>query len=83
MASEREEIIKALRGVNFDEHRRGGEPVLDGTRFPAAQVLAELAAGRSVDELAKDYDLYDGPMRELLRSLADYVRLLRVMKEAT
>jgi uncharacterized protein (DUF433 family) len=38
-----------------DEHILGGTPVVEGTRVPAENVLAELRAGRSKLEIFQDY----------------------------
>ena len=43
--------------VESDPDRRGGIPVLRDTRFPFAKVVAELADGYTVAEIADDYEL--------------------------
>jgi uncharacterized protein (DUF433 family) len=48
----------------------GGVPVLKGTRFSLAQVLAEIAEGRSVTELAEDFDLEPALIKEFLEGMA-------------
>lgn len=58
--------------VDIDKMRRSGVPVLKGTRFPIASILTELAEGRSVDEIAKDYDLPKGRIKKALQGFAYY-----------
>jgi uncharacterized protein (DUF433 family) len=56
--------------------RCGGLPCLRGTRFTIAQVLAELADGRRIDELADSFDLDVDMLEALLRELAlNYERI--------
>lgn len=49
---------------------RGSVPVLRGTRFPVSQVLAELADGRHIYEVAEDYDLEASDLESLLGGMA-------------
>lgn len=48
----------------------GGVPVLRGTRFSLAQILAEIAEGRSVSELAEDFELEPALIKEFLEGMA-------------
>lgn len=50
--------------------RRGGLPCLRGTRFTISQVLAELADGCCIAELAEDFDLDVDMIEAALRELA-------------
>jgi uncharacterized protein (DUF433 family) len=56
--------------VEVSPAKRGGVPVLRGTRFTIAQVFAEVAAGRSLAEIATDFDLDVELMKKLLESLS-------------
>lgn len=56
--------------IEQDPDRAGGKPVLQGTRFTVAQLLAELAEGRTLDELAQDAGLDRQVMVGALRELA-------------
>jgi uncharacterized protein (DUF433 family) len=56
--------------VEFDPNRRGGVPVLKGTRFTVAQTLAELADSAGVPEVASEFDLDEETIRRLLYGLA-------------
>jgi uncharacterized protein (DUF433 family) len=60
-----------LRGiVEVDPERRGGVPVLRGTRFPVAQVLAELAETEGAEEVAENFDLEARAIRDLLNAFS-------------
>lgn len=62
---------KALENaVEVDPKRRGGIPVLKGTRFTVGQTLAELAESAGVQEVAERFDLDEETIRELLAGLA-------------
>ena len=56
--------------VDIDPDRRGGIPVLKGTRFTVGQTLAELAESAGVPEVADRFDLDEDTIRELLFGLA-------------
>ena len=56
--------------IRKDPDIMGGKPCLAGTRFPVAQVLRELAEGRSVDQLAADFDLDLDLLRDFMKELA-------------
>jgi len=56
--------------VEVNLQKRGGVPVLKGTRFTVAQLLAEVAAGRSVPEIAEDFNLERNLIERLLDGLA-------------
>ena len=60
-----------LREVTeINPKRRGGVPVLKGTRFTAAQALAELADSSGVNEVAQNFDIDSGTIRKLLEGLS-------------
>jgi uncharacterized protein (DUF433 family) len=56
--------------VEVDPGKHGGIPVLRGTRFPVAQVFAEMSEGISIVELAADFDLDVEVLKQLLEALA-------------
>jgi uncharacterized protein (DUF433 family) len=56
--------------VEIDPNRRGGIPVLKGTRFTVGQTLAELADSAGVPEVARRFDLDEERIRDLLYGLA-------------
>ncbi len=43
--------------ITVDEKVCFGKPVIEGTRITVEVVLGHLAAGTSVDDVARDYDL--------------------------
>jgi uncharacterized protein (DUF433 family) len=53
-----------------NKNRFSGKPCLAGTRVPVAQIIAEIADGRSVDELADDMNLPADKIRNLLEQIA-------------
>lgn len=72
----RRDLAAIVAGAIESNHaKRGSAPVLRGTRFPVAQVIAELADGRTVHDVANDYDLNEElviqAVREVARSLEE------------
>jgi uncharacterized protein (DUF433 family) len=59
--------------IEMDRLRRGGKPVLAGTRFDVSQVFGELADGRSTKEMAEDYSFDEELVKRLLCGLAIYL----------
>ena len=59
--------------VDIDPDRRGGAPVLKGTRFPIAQIISQMAEGDSVDDLVENFDLNGDLIRQCLRGLSDFL----------
>ena len=47
------------KAIWIDPDRMGGKPCLMGTRFPVSSILVELAEGRSIKEIAEEFDLKD------------------------
>jgi uncharacterized protein (DUF433 family) len=71
LAKRLQHAIQQLHGcVEVSLAIRGGIPVVKGTRFTVAQVLAELAEGRSIVEVADDFDLDLACLKNLLHSFA-------------
>jgi len=56
--------------IDFDPDKRGGVPVLKGTRFKAAQLLAQLADGDSIGDLEENLELDRDVMEQFLRALS-------------
>jgi uncharacterized protein (DUF433 family) len=59
--------------IEIDPDRCCGRPVLRGTRFPLAQLVADVAVGRSLREVAADYDLDPALAEGAFRELATYL----------
>ena len=66
----RHAIIMLRECTETNPKKCGGVPVLRGTRFTLAQVLAELADGRDVREIADDFDLQIELLKGFLQGLA-------------
>jgi len=56
--------------VDITPDKAGGAPVLKGTRFKVAQILAELAQDHSISYLDREYGLNRKSLTDLLDSLA-------------
>lgn len=56
--------------VEINPDKAHGAPVLTGTRFKIARVLAELADGMTVSKMAKEFDLNKSMIVKLLHGLA-------------
>jgi uncharacterized protein (DUF433 family) len=56
--------------VEVNQQKASGVPVISGTRITLAQVLAELADGRSVGAIARTMKLDREMLAELLRAMA-------------
>jgi uncharacterized protein (DUF433 family) len=66
--------LSALGGmVDADPAKAGGVPVVKGSRFPVSQLLAELADGSNVQEIAENYELDPELLSSLLHALAVYL----------
>ena len=64
----------ALRScIEIDRNKSGGAPVLKGTRFTIAQLFAEIAEGRSIEEISRDFDLDLDTIKKLLRATFSYL----------
>jgi uncharacterized protein (DUF433 family) len=59
------------RYITTDPEIQGGEPVITGTRLPAASVAARLRAGDTLEELAEDYPRVPKSAFEAARIYAD------------
>jgi uncharacterized protein (DUF433 family) len=59
--------------IEVDPNRRGGIPVLRGTHFTIAQMLQELAEGKSIPDIARRFRIDPAKMRQILESLAIYM----------
>jgi uncharacterized protein (DUF433 family) len=66
----REAVVMLRNSVEIDPQKRGGVPVLKGTRITVARVIAELADDLSVSEIADDLDLDEMQIRCFLAGMA-------------
>ncbi len=58
------------RVADINPRRRGGVPVLKGTRFTVSQALAELADSSGVSEVAQNFDVDANTIKEMLDGLS-------------
>jgi uncharacterized protein (DUF433 family) len=58
------------RVADINPRRRGGVPVLKGTRFTVSQALAELADSSGVSEVAQNFDVDANTIKEMLEGLS-------------
>jgi uncharacterized protein (DUF433 family) len=56
--------------VEVNPNKRGGVPVLRGTRFTVAQLFAEIGEGRSIGDIAEDFELDLAVIKELFESFS-------------
>ena len=55
---QKQEFLNLFKGtVEIDPQRRGGQPVLKGTRFPISQIIAQIAE-EGVNKFIEEFD-YD------------------------
>jgi uncharacterized protein (DUF433 family) len=65
-------------GIWTDKDRCSGKPCLRNTRMPMCQILAELADGRPLSEIAEDFDLDYNNMKEAWTNLVQELNKLRI-----
>ena len=56
--------------IEVNKNKRGGRPVVKGTRFPVSQLLAELADDLKLSDIAESYDLDLEALKDILRYLS-------------
>jgi uncharacterized protein (DUF433 family) len=56
--------------IEVNKNKRGGRPVVKGTRFPVSQVLEELRDDLKLSDIAKDYGLDLEALKSILRYLS-------------
>lgn len=66
----REAVVMLRQSVEINPGKRGGVPVLKGTRVTIAQVIVELADDMSLSEIAEDLDLDEMQIRCFLEGMA-------------
>ncbi len=58
--------LEIAPGIVVDPTVRFGKPVIKGTRVPAELVVAKLAGGMSVDDVAEEYEITADDVRAAL-----------------
>jgi uncharacterized protein (DUF433 family) len=66
-------MIEIAPRIAVDEQVRFGRPVIKGTRVPVELLIAQLAGGMSVDEVAQEYGV---EREDVLAALAYAARTL-------
>jgi uncharacterized protein (DUF433 family) len=69
----REAAFLMHESIEINKNKRGGVPVLKGTRIPVAQIIAELANNSSLSEIADDLDLDEDSIRCFLQEMANHL----------
>lgn len=59
--------------ITVDPQVRFGKPVVKGTRVPVAVILDELAAGTTVEDIAREYGITLEDIRAVLRYAAEVI----------
>jgi len=59
--------------IVVDPETRGGVPVLIHTRMPIARIFSEIAAGRSISDIADDKELDLEAIRQVFKGFAVYL----------
>ncbi len=58
--------------IDIDPEKRGGVPMVKGTRVPVATILAELAEGATIGGVAADLDLDPEILRKMIQGIAGH-----------
>ena len=59
--------------VTADPRVRFGQPVIKGTRVPVAVILDEMAAGTTMEDIAREYGVTREDVRAVLRYAAEII----------
>jgi len=59
--------------IIVDPRMRFGQPVIKGTRVPAAVILDEMAAGTTPADIAREYGITAEDVRAVLRYAAETI----------
>ena len=76
------EALAALISIEMRPGKMGGQPLLTGHRYPVAQLLAELADGHTLQDVAEDCTLDLGLLQDALRELSGIVHALPALRAA-
>ena len=74
----REMTIEVAPGIVVDPQIRSGKPVIRGTRIPVHLVVAKVAGGMQVREVAEEYGLAEEDVRAALSYAAKMLELQEV-----
>ncbi len=73
MRNRRTMAVEIAPRITVDRRVRFGQPVIKGTRTPVAVILDEMAAGTSVEDIAREYGVAREDVRATLRYAAELV----------
>jgi uncharacterized protein (DUF433 family) len=59
--------------IAVDPRVRFGQPVVKGTRVPVAVILDEMAAGTTMEDIAREYGVTREDVRAVLRYAAEVI----------
>lgn len=65
------DYTQTIPDVWVNKDRFTGTPCLKGTRVPVAQIIAEIADGRSIGDVAEDMDLPEEQIKDLFEHIAN------------
>lgn len=65
--------MEIFPGIETDAGRRSGKPCIAGTRLDVATVVAAVAAGESIETVAREYAIDRDQVRAALRFAAHLV----------
>ena len=71
--------LSGYRYLEVVPGRRGGKPVVKGTRVTVEDIVESLAAGWSVDEVAEQFNIPRDAVLEALRYVAELLRRTNVI----
>ena len=65
--------MKVRERIIIDPRIQHGKPVIRGTRVPVARIIAELAGGRTREEVMHEYEITEADVAAALTYAADLV----------
>ncbi len=66
-------VVEIAPRIAVDPRVRFGQPVIKGTRVPVAVILDELAAGTTLEDIAREYGVAREDVCAVLRYAAEIV----------
>ncbi len=66
-------LVRLRECVEVNPGKRGGVPVLRGTRFTVSQLFAEIGEGRSLPEIADAFRLDLEQMKKVMESFSTHL----------
>jgi uncharacterized protein (DUF433 family) len=63
-------MVELASGITFDPSVRFGKPVIQGTRVPVETVVARVATGMAIKDVAQEYGITEKDVYNALRYAA-------------